>query len=259
MGCPQKIARKGNYGAFLLEKQDQVIEILSHLVKHSGALISAKIRIFEDREKTFDYCQQLAKTGICMLTIHGRTRFQNKQRIGDSDWNFIRRIKDSLSIPVISNGSIREFGDIAKCIAVTGCDGVMSAEGILENPSLFSGPVVKDLDDITLEYVDFVKKYPDQIMFMKSHLFKLLHSGLKVHTDLRSRLGKSRTYEEFVGIVKEMGIRRKEVPKQEKLGWYKRYWKKKEPEVGLSKKNEPEIEMKKKEKKDTDLKKVKAG
>ena len=59
MGCPQKIARRGNYGAFLLEKQETVLDILTHLVQNSGTLISAKIRIFEDREDTFQYCQKL--------------------------------------------------------------------------------------------------------------------------------------------------------------------------------------------------------
>lgn len=244
-------------------------DILTHLVQNSGTLISAKIRVFEDREKTFDYCKRLEQTGICMLTIHGRTRFQNKERIGNADWDFIRRIKTALKIPVISNGSVREFKDVEKCLKATGCDGVMSAEGILENPSLFNGEELEDMDRITAEYVDFVQKYPDQIMFMKSHLFKLLHSGLKVHTDLRGRLAKGRTFEEFAGIVKEMGERRQGMSRGEKLGWYKRYWKKKErvcekdgdvPEGGggvLGKKNGKEAEVGSKGETDK-LKKVKS-
>lgn len=190
-----------------------------------------------------------------MLTIHGRTRFQNKQRIGDSDWNFIRRIKEALAIPVISNGSIREFKDVAKCLGATGCDGVMSAEGILENPSLFSGEELKDLDVIAQEYVEYVQKFPDNVMFMKSHLFKLLHSGLKVHTDLRARLAKGRSFEEFAAIVKEMSLRRKDVPLKEKLGWYKRYWKQAKPEPKLEKKDQ--LDAKQPKEVSTDLKKVK--
>ena len=118
-----------------------------------------------------------------MLTIHGRTRFQNKEKVGDADWDFIRKIKESLTIPVISNGSIREYKDVINCLNVTKCDGVMSAEGILENPALFNGNELIDLDEIAKEYLEFVIKYPDQISYVKSHLFKLLHSGLKVHTD----------------------------------------------------------------------------
>jgi tRNA-dihydrouridine synthase len=255
LGCPQKIARRGNYGAFLLEKQETVLDILTHLVQNSGTLISAKIRIFEDREDTFQYCQKLEKTGICMLSIHGRTRFQNKERIGDSDWNFIRKIKESLSIPVISNGSIREFNDIKKCLDVTKCDGVMSAEGILENPALFSGEELKDIDEIAAEYMEYVLKYPDQISYVKSHLFKLFHSGLKIHTDLRTTLAKSRTYEDYNSIVKEMAVRRKDVPKKDKLGWYKRYWKKKEVMTTLEKKDDTKLENKEKQ---LELKKVKA-
>jgi tRNA-dihydrouridine synthase len=257
LGCPQKIARRGNYGAFLLEKQETVLDILTHLVENSGTLISAKIRIFEDREDTFEYCQKLAKTGICMLTIHGRTRFQNKERIGDSDWPFIRRIKESLSIPVISNGSVREFKDVQKCLKETKCDGVMSAEGILENPSLFSGEELKDMDVIAKEYMEFVIKYPDQISYVKSHLFKLFHSGLKIHTDLRTRLGKGRTYEEFNGIVKEMGQRRKDMPLEDKLGWYKRYWKKTEIKPELAKKDDSDLKKEEATSENKDLKKIK--
>lgn len=240
----------------MLEKQETVLDILTHLVQNSGTLISAKIRIFEDREDTFQYCQKLEKTGICMLSIHGRTRFQNKDRIGDSDWGFIKRIKEALTIPIISNGSIKEYKDIEKCLKETGCDGVMSAEGILENPALFSGEELKDMDMIAKEYMEYVLKYPDHVGYVKSHLFKLFHSGLKIHTDLRTRLGKARTYEEYNGIVKEMGERRKDMPLKDKLGWYKRYWKKKEEKVELAKKDEI-IKKEESTPENKDLKKIK--
>jgi len=101
-----------------------------------------------------------------------------------------------LSIPVFANGGIYTFEDVQRCLDYTGVDGVMSAEGLLENPALFSGKEV-DLDEIALEYLDLVEKqYPTPHFFVKSHLFKILHTGLQQHTDLRSKLAVIKTLEE---------------------------------------------------------------
>ena len=44
-----------------------------------------------------------------------------------------------MNIPVVANGGIHSFADVQKCLKYTGADGVMSGEGLLENPALFSG------------------------------------------------------------------------------------------------------------------------
>ena len=60
-------------------------------------------------------------------------------------------IKSTLSIPVIANGNILTLADADKCLDFTNCDAVMSAEGLLENPALFSG-IVPDMDELAIEY-----------------------------------------------------------------------------------------------------------
>jgi tRNA-dihydrouridine synthase len=64
----------------------------------------------------------------------------------------------------------------------TGCDGVMSSEAILEYPALFNGPSdnLVDIDQIALEYLHLVKKYPGEADFknIRSHLHKYLYKGL---------------------------------------------------------------------------------
>ena len=73
-----------------------------------------------------------------MLTVHGRTVESNKLFVGSANWDIIRQIKQTLSIPIIANGGIANYSDAIRCLQETGCDGVMSSEALLENPKLFS-------------------------------------------------------------------------------------------------------------------------
>ena len=68
------------------------------------------------------------------MTVHGRTKEENKQFVKKCNWDAIKKIKDSVNIPVIANGGLEDFEDIKNCFDATGCDAVMSAEKILENP-----------------------------------------------------------------------------------------------------------------------------
>jgi tRNA-dihydrouridine synthase 1 len=71
-GCPQGIARKGHYGAYLLEEQDTVLEIVRTLSAGLSIPLTVKIRLLPDREATIDYAQRivLAGTYVCVIIIH---------------------------------------------------------------------------------------------------------------------------------------------------------------------------------------------
>lgn len=92
LGCPQQIAKKGNYGAFLLEQEERVLEIVKKCVT-LPIPFCCKIRIFEDRDRTLSFVKKLEESGIWMLTVHGRTRHQNKHLVGETDWDIIKEIK----------------------------------------------------------------------------------------------------------------------------------------------------------------------
>lgn len=81
-----------------------------------------------------------------------------------------------LKIPVICNGGISSYKDAIWCLKKVGCDGVMSSEAILENPSLYNKKYV-DMDVLIQEYLDFVEKYEDNPQFVKSHLHKMAYMG----------------------------------------------------------------------------------
>ena len=129
--------------------------------------------------KSYELAKNIEKTGIKVLTVHGRTKEQNKEATGSSNWDAIKTIKSSISIPLIANGGIESHEDLKRCFDYTGCDAIMSAEKLLENPTLFSGDVY-NIDEIALEYIDLFKKYDFEVFFARAHLFKFFYSANKL-------------------------------------------------------------------------------
>ena len=142
LGCPQGIARKGRYGAFLQEDWDLVYRIINNLHKNLDVPITAKIRILETREKTLEYARVVLSAGASVITVHGRQREQKGHKTGLADWSVLRYLRDNLPSDTVmfANGNILQHGDIARCLHETGADGVMSAEGNLHDPTIFAKP-----------------------------------------------------------------------------------------------------------------------
>lgn len=90
------------------------------------------------------------------MQIHGRTRDQNKEKVGLCDWKAIKHIRETLSIPVFANGGICTLSDVTRCLNETGASGVMVGEAILENPALF----VDGVDPVDGHLLSVVEKVP---------------------------------------------------------------------------------------------------
>lgn len=143
--CPQRIAKKGNYGAFLMDNLPLVRSLVETLAPaRLPALVSCKIRVFPDAERTLEYARMIEAAGCSLLAVHGRTREQKDQRAIRADWGIIRQVKDALSIPVLANGNVRTLDDARACLEATGADGVLSAESLLANPALFGGYIIPE-------------------------------------------------------------------------------------------------------------------
>ncbi|CAG7712038.1 unnamed protein product [Allacma fusca] len=138
-GCPQRWAIQDGIGACMLNKPEVVADILRQTrnripdVEYS---VSVKIRIFRDLERTVDLVRQLESAGISFLSVHGRTI---KERSEPVNWDTIRTIVDSVSIPVIANGDINSLEKAYAVQEATRVKGVMVARALLENPGLFAG------------------------------------------------------------------------------------------------------------------------
>ncbi|OTA97650.1 hypothetical protein M434DRAFT_391583 [Hypoxylon sp. CO27-5] len=142
LGCPQGIARKGHYGAFLQEDQELIFKLINNLHKNLPIPVTAKIRILETKEETLAYAKNVLAAGASIITVHGRRREQKGHLTGVADWEYLRYLRENLpkETVIFANGNILQHGDIERCLEATGADAVMSAEGNLSDPAIFAEP-----------------------------------------------------------------------------------------------------------------------
>ncbi len=214
LGCPQGIARKGRYGAFFMEQdEDLVCQILTQLriSLPSHIKVSAKIRLPLDGDAVLKRrITKLVDTGMDFLTIHGRTLKENKVTVGACHFDKIRLAVDFArairpDFPIIANGGIENHESIASVLDETGACAAMSSEALLETPNLFSVPTPKDPRGLLNQQLKFARDYieicsqhpplpgsfsPDGGSFnaARGHLFKFVHRYVQAHEDLRSKM-----------------------------------------------------------------------
>ena len=142
LGCPQGIARKGNYGAFLQEDWGLIYKLINKLHLNLSIPVTAKMRILESKEKTLGYAQMILSAGASLITVHGRHRDQKGHKTGLADWSVLRYLRERLppDTVIFANGNILQHGDIHRCLNETHADGVMSAEANLCDPAIFAEP-----------------------------------------------------------------------------------------------------------------------
>ncbi|GMI68065.1 hypothetical protein like AT5G67220 [Hibiscus trionum] len=227
LGCPQRIARRGYYGAFLMDNLPLVKSLVEKLASNLNVPVSCKIRVFPKLEDTLKYAKMLEDAGCSLLAVHGRTRDEKDGKKFRADWNAIKAVKNELKIPVLANGNIRHMDDVQKCLEETGADGVLSAETLLENPALFSGFRTADLvadnekdyvdgkldqADLVVEYLKLCEKYPVPWRMIRSHVHKMLGDWFRLQPQVREDLNaQSRLTFEFlyslVDRLRELGVR----------------------------------------------------
>lgn len=135
MGCPTpKIVNNGD-GSALLKNPELAGEIVYAVSRAVSVPVTVKIRKGWESENAVYMSRILEQGGAAAITVHGRTREQFYS--GKADWDIIKRVKETVKIPVIGNGDIFTAQDALNMFNVTGCDGVMVARGAEGNPFIF--------------------------------------------------------------------------------------------------------------------------
>lgn len=170
MGCPvPKIALRSQAGSALLKNPQKIGEIVSAVVNAVSVPVTVKIRSGWDSENIncVDVAKIVEKAGASAITLHARTRSQGYS--GKADWTLIKKVKESVDIPVIGNGDVTSPELAKKMLDETGCDAVMIGRAVLGNPWIIKNCV----DYLENGYYESEVSLKEKVEMLKKHL-KLL-------------------------------------------------------------------------------------
>ncbi len=137
MGCPAPKVVKNGDGSKLLLDIEKAEKVIKAVVKNSTKPVTLKIRKGWDCNNivAIEFAQMAEKAGVSAITIHGRTR--TEMYSGKVDLDIIKKVKESVKIPVIGNGDIVDEESALKMFEYTGVNGIMIGRGTFGNPWIF--------------------------------------------------------------------------------------------------------------------------
>ncbi|MFC2133504.1 tRNA dihydrouridine synthase DusB [Bacteroidota bacterium] len=138
-GCSVEKITKHGFGSVILEDPVLLGNLVKTMVEAADDIpVSIKIRLGKNHSKinVIDNAKIIEDNGASVVTVHGRTR-SDKYDV-EADWEWIAKVKEAVTIPVVGNGSCFTPQDVQKLIETTNCDTVMVARGALGNPFIFS-------------------------------------------------------------------------------------------------------------------------
>ena len=217
MGCPAPKVVKNGDGSKLLLNLNKVEEIVKAVVANSKVPVTLKYRKGWDNNNIVacEVAKIAEKNGISAITIHGRTR--DEFYSGKVDLDIIKKVKESVNIPVIGNGDIIDEESAKNMFEYTGVDGIMIGRGTMGNPWIFEqiqhylktgekllSPTNKEKYEILREHIEldiFYKGETVALNEMRKHI-AWYTKNMPNSSTFRNYINKIETKEELISTIK---------------------------------------------------------
>ena len=220
MGCPvPKVAVKSQAGSGLLKNPKKIYEIVKSVVDNVKIPVTVKIRAGwnNDNINCVEVAKLIEKAGASAIAIHPRTREQGYT--GKANWDYIKQVKDAVSIPVIGNGDVKTIYDAERMLKETGCDAVMIGRATMGNPwfinqcveyiennNIINEPTYKERIDMLVKHYNLLKQnYSERkaLLDIKTHALAYL-KYIPNSKELKTKIALSKTEKEFLDCIEEI-------------------------------------------------------
>jgi tRNA-dihydrouridine synthase B len=217
MGCPAPKVVKNGDGSKLLLNLNLVEEILREVVKEAKVPVTVKIRTGWDKDNivAVEAAKIAENAGVSAIAVHGRTR--QEYYSGAVNLNLIKQVKESVNIPVIGNGDIKNAKDAIRMFEYTGVDGIMIGRAALGNPWIIGQirdgllgnevytPSLEEKLSVIKEHLNMAIEYKGEyigLREMRKHMSWYV-KGMKDSSIVRDRINKLETKEEVLECLNE--------------------------------------------------------